>query len=211
MYAAATGAVVVALAVVAAHSIPAFLVLLSASIVGAIYCLHLEPSRFKRLNLWLLPASKCIMMPAAWALVTVVLPLFLSPAGLWQSLSVGTVIALCFVAMLVFSVAAMLDLRDIQGDKIVGKETLPILISTWMTRKAILGVAGAMTALLALSAWMGWIPPLGYLLFVSPVYTAWVLHYTHQRKVMNLLISQSLIEGCLLLPGVFALGWFLLT
>jgi hypothetical protein len=58
---------------------------------------------------------------------------------------------------------------------------------------------------------MGWIPPLGYLLFVSPVYTAWVLHYTHQRKVMNLLISQSLIEGCLILPGVFALGWFLLT
>ena len=109
-----------------------------------------------------------------------------------------------------YAVTAMLDLRDIQGDRIVGKETLPILITTWMTRKAIWAVSGGMSFLLILSAWMGWVSPLGYALLLSPVYTAWVLHYTHQRKVMNLLVSQTLIEGCVVLPGIIGLGFFLL-
>lgn len=208
---AAAAALVAALGVVGMHSLPAFFILLVASVAGSVYCLHLEPTRFKRLNLWLLPASRCIMTPAAWTLVAVVLPLFLAPDGMWQAASGGMVVAFLYVAMLVFSVTAMLDLRDIQGDKIVGKETLPILISTWMTRKAILAMAVAMAALLALGAWLGWISPLGYALLLSPAYTAWVLHYTHQRKVMNLLVSQGLIEGCILLPGIVALGFSLLA
>ncbi|MFQ5915261.1 MAG: 4-hydroxy-3-methylbut-2-enyl diphosphate reductase [Nitrospinota bacterium] len=211
MYGAAAAALLAALGVVGLHSLPAFFILLFAGIAGSIYCLHLEPTRFKRLNLWLIPASKCIMTPAAWALVTVVLPLFLSPAGLGRTISWGTLSVLLYVAMLVFSVSAMLDLRDIQGDRIVGKETLPILISTWMTRRAIQAVTGGTAVLLALSAWLGLITPLGYALLLSPAYTAWVLHYSHQRKVMNLLVSQCLIEGCILLPGIVALGWYWLT
>ncbi|MFQ5691493.1 MAG: hypothetical protein ACE5IM_00420 [Nitrospinota bacterium] len=88
---------------------------------------------------------------------------------------------------------------------------MPILISTWMTRKAILAVSAATAVLLSLGAWMGWITPLGYVLLVSPAYTAWVLHHSHQRKVMNLLVSQSLIEGCILFPGVIALIWHLVA
>lgn len=211
MYGTAGAALAAALGVVGLHSLPAFFILLVASIVGSVYCLQLEPMRFKHLNLWLLPASKCIMMPAAWALVTVVLPLFLASAGLWQTVSWGTGLSLLYVVMLVFTVAAMVDLHDIQGDRIVGKETLPILISAWMTRKLILGVAGAMAVLLALGAWMDWITPLGFALLLSPAYTAWVLYYTHQRKVMNLLASQSLVEGCIVLPGIIALGGSLLS
>jgi len=210
MYGAAGLALVAALGVVGAHSLSAFFILLVASLAGSVYCLHLEPTRFKRLDLWLLPASKCMMTPAAWVLVTVVLPLFLTPLGPVGVLSAGTAVAVLYVAMLVFSVTAMLDLRDIQGDRIVGKETLPILITTWMTRKAIWAVSGGMSFLLILSAWMGWVSPLGYALLLSPVYTAWVLHYTHQRKVMNLLVSQTLIEGCVVLPGIIGLGFFLL-
>lgn len=204
-------ALVAALSILGFHSWPAFAILVLASVIGSVYCLHLEPTRFKHLNLWLLPASKCIMAPAAWVLVAVVLPLFVTPAGPLTAFSGGTLVALLYVAMLLFSVVAMVDLRDIQGDRIVGKETLPILISTWMTRKTILAVSAATTVLLIVATWLNVIPPLGYVLLVSPVFTAWVLRYTHRRKVMNLLVSQTLSEGCVMLPGMISLGFYLLT
>ncbi|MFQ5691492.1 MAG: 4-hydroxy-3-methylbut-2-enyl diphosphate reductase [Nitrospinota bacterium] len=125
MYGAAAVALVADVVWVGMHSLPAFLILLVASAAGSVYCLHLEPTRFKRLNLWLLPASRCIMTPAAWVLVTLVLPLFLSPGGPWKTVSWGSAVSLFYVAMVVFSVTAMLDLRDIQGDKIVGKRPCP--------------------------------------------------------------------------------------
>ena len=204
-------ALVAALSILGFHSWPAFAILVLASLIGSVYCLHLEPTRFKHLNLWLLPASKCIMAPAAWVLVAVALPLFVTPAGPLTAFSGGTLVALLYVAMLLFSVVAMVDLRDIQGDRIVGKETLPILISTWMTRKTILAVSAATTVLLIVATWLNVIPPLGYVLLVSPVFTAWVLRYTHRRKVMNLLVSQTLSEGCVMLPGMISLGFYLLT
>ena len=204
-------ALVAALSILGFHSWPAFAILVLASVIGSVYCLHLEPTRFKHLNLWLLPASKCIMAPAAWVLVAVALPLFVTPAGPLTAFSGGTLVALLYVAMLLFSVVAMVDLRDIQGDRIVGKETLPILISTWMTRKTILAVSAATTVLLIVATWLNVIPPLGYVLLVSPVFTAWVLRYTHRRKVMNLLVSQTLSEGCVMLPGMISLGFYLLT
>ena len=203
-------ALVVALSISVFHSWLAFAILFLASVVGSVYCLHLEPVRFKRLDLWLLPASKCIIAPAAWVLVTAILPLFISSTGPLDLLSGGTIVAVLFVAILLFSVAAMVDLRDIQGDKIVGKKTLPILISTWMTRKAILAASVITTALLFIATWLNEIPVLGYALLASPIYTTWVLHYTHRRKVMNLLVSQTLSEGCVMLPGIIALGYYFL-
>ncbi len=207
----AAAALVAALSILGFHSWPAFAILVLASVIGSVYCLHLEPTRFKHLNLWLVPASKCIMAPAAWVLVTVVLPLFVAPAGPLATFSGGTLVAVLYVVMLLFSVAAMVDLRDIQGDRIVGKETLPTLISTWMTRKAILAVSAATAVLLLGATWLDVIPPLGYALLISPVFTAWVLHYTHRRKVMNLLVSQTLSESCVMLPGIISLGFYLLT
>ena len=209
MTALASAALIGGLALIALISLPAFALLLVASGLGTYYTLRIEPRRFKRLDLWRLPASRCLVTPLAWILVAVLLPLWVAPAGFLQTISLGTLVAALFVLPLIFSVTAMVDLRDIQGDRIVGKDTLPILISTWMTRKTIMVVCAATAVGLFLASLLGWTTSLGYLFIASPAYTVWVLYFSHKRKVMSLLLNQTLIEGAIMFPGLIALGWYL--
>ncbi|HAA02614.1 MAG TPA: 4-hydroxy-3-methylbut-2-enyl diphosphate reductase [Syntrophobacteraceae bacterium] len=81
-----------------------------------------------------IPASKTLSVPLAWAGVSVVMPnlphLFESP---------GTVLfAALIIFMLIFVRTAIFDLQDVQGDRLVGKETIVVFLGEAQTCKFIL-------------------------------------------------------------------------
>ncbi len=79
-----------------------------------------------------IPGSKTILITFAWAIVTSLLP-----ATANQNNLLPVAMIFLFAASLVFARTAFFDILAIQGDRITGKETLPILIGEKQSFKII--------------------------------------------------------------------------
>jgi len=103
-----------------------FCVIFLMTLLGLTYNLNIIPSflgmrRVHRIKD--VPGSKTILIAVAWGIVTSLLPSMASK-GPW----ILSAIAFLFSTGLVFSRTAFVDILAIQGDRIAGKETLPILL-----------------------------------------------------------------------------------
>jgi len=104
-----------------------FLLLFFMSLSGILYNAPLIPPRFQVSRIRSLkdiPGSKTILSAMAWAMVCALLP----SIGIRGYADAATLGALVFVGILVFVRTAFFDILAMQGDRIVGKETLPILL-----------------------------------------------------------------------------------
>ena len=117
-----------ALALSALLSLPALLATAGLSILGTVYSLPIVPLR--RAHLWRyskikdIPGSKTFAQAFAWAAVMALLPLLGTPRGPWT----GEVVSFLFVFSVVYVRSAFFDIFQVQGDLIVGSETLPITL-----------------------------------------------------------------------------------
>jgi len=103
-----------------------FLILLVMSLLGLSYNLKIIPLPIRKgrmASIKDIPGSKTILIVIAWGTVTCLLPAVADPGNF---MSVG--VAFLFATGLVFGRTAFFDILAIQGDRITGKETLPILI-----------------------------------------------------------------------------------
>jgi 4-hydroxy-3-methylbut-2-enyl diphosphate reductase len=100
---------------------------LAMALFGIFYRIPIFPDTvariFKIKRLKEIPGSKTFLVALAWALATVVLPNWASPAG---PASLATLLVLVLIFIYVRN--ALFDVFDVQGDRIVGKETLPVCI-----------------------------------------------------------------------------------
>jgi 4-hydroxy-3-methylbut-2-enyl diphosphate reductase len=189
---------------------PAFLLLLAMSLTGLSYNLRIFPCglglpmRYCRIKD--LPGSKTILIAVAWGVVTVVLPQLGDPAA-GAPLSAGMVFL--WAAGLVFARTAFFDILDIQGDRIVGKETLPILIGERRVQKLLERVLIAACGLLLVGTLGGFVTGLGYLLAVCPLFLLSVTR-AHQKGYMLPGIRLEFgVESLFVLTGVIAVMWAL--
>lgn len=196
-----------ALALSAFISLWALLMTAGLSILGTIYSLPIVPLR--RRHLWRyskikdIPGSKTFAQAFAWGAVIALLPLLGTPRAGWA----GEMVCFVFVFSVVYVRAALFDIFHVQGDLIVGAETLPITLgekrTLWLLKWVILGGA----ILLASAPLFGWAGPFAYLLLLCYLtLTSCVLAYEK-----NLLYpgtrSEAFVEGNLFLAGILALIW----
>ena len=192
----------------------AMLLLVAAYALGVAYSVRLVPRRWvKRLSFARLkdvPASKDLFPALAWVVVCVLAPwleqanLVAQASRLWSLL-----IACIFAFVLVFVKATVVDLGDMQEDRLLGRETLPIVFGERKTRRFVAGLTVALAAVLVLGAAVGWTPPVGWLLLACPAYILaylwWFLRYLVASDVVCALVT----DGALLLAGALALAWTL--
>jgi (E)-4-hydroxy-3-methyl-but-2-enyl pyrophosphate reductase len=103
-----------------------FVVLLVMSFLGLSYNLKFIPvmtGKGKIARIKDIPGSKTILITIAWGIVTSLLPAVANQSHLFP-----VTIVFCFSAGLVFARTAFFDILAIQGDRITGRETLPILM-----------------------------------------------------------------------------------
>jgi len=106
------------------QGIAAFVILLTMSVLGMTYRIKLFPSGVTAYNIQKIqdiPGSKTILIAIAWGIVTSVLP----SITINGAISTETMIVFIWSTGLVFARCAFFDLLDIQGNRIVGQETLP--------------------------------------------------------------------------------------
>src|SRR5262249_9535956 len=87
-----------------------------------------------------LPASRDFSVALGWTLVTAVLPvLVLRESALHGALVSG------FAFLLVFVRSALLGVRDVQGDKIMGMETIFKVVGRRRTKEVLIAFVAALT------------------------------------------------------------------
>jgi 4-hydroxy-3-methylbut-2-enyl diphosphate reductase len=187
--------------------LPALLATAGLSLVGTVYSLPIVPLR-KR-HLWRyskikdIPGSKTFAQAFAWGAVMALLPLLGTPRGPWT----GEVVSFLFVFSVVYVRSAFFDIFQVQGDLIVGSETLPITLGEKRTLWLLKCVMLVGSVLLALAPLIGWVGSFAYLLLLCHLtLTLCILAY-ERRALYPGTRSEAFVEANLFLAGFLALLW----
>lgn len=147
-----------------------FLLLAGMSFLGVIYNVHFFPKfllpviRVRKLKE--IPGSKTFFVAMAWAFVTTLIPAW----GANQDPGPATVGVLVFVMILIYVRSALFDVFDVQADRLVGKETLPVFIGEAKTLNFLHLLMGLLIVLLLVLPALGLMSGLGYWLIPGVLY-----------------------------------------
>ncbi len=185
-----------------------FIVLLSMSVTGLSYNLNLVPAwigRGKYRRIRDIPGSKTVLIALAWGIVTSVFPSLTTPS----SFSPASFLAFFWASGLVFVRTAFFDILDMQGDRIVGRETLPILLGEKKTLRLLKSMLMAVMALLAGSAALGALASLGFLLMVQLLFLLFVLSIHEKGNMLPGIRLEFLVDTHFVMGGFLSLLWAL--
>jgi 4-hydroxy-3-methylbut-2-enyl diphosphate reductase len=174
------------------------LLTLSATVLGLLYQVRLP---IARLRLAAIPGSKDLFTAAAWAVFTGWVPSLVADGALsHRALFVSGVV---FAVILVRALAY--DLRDLQGDRMVGKETLPIYLGQQASRVLAGGLLAAAAGLAAWGTATGQFAAAGGLVFVLPLHALLYLWLFQSRRITGGIAFAGVVDGCCPVLGALAL------
>jgi len=183
-----------------------FLILFFMSLFGLSYNIRLVPEslfggRYRRIRD--IPGSKTVLIAAAWGIVTSIFPAF----SVSESISIRTVIVFFLSTCMVFVRTAFFDTLDIQGDRIVGRATIPILLGEKQTIRILKIMIAVILAVLLLSSAFQLISTLGFLLAICPVFMSIILSAYERGNMLPGIRLEFLVETHFVLAGVITIIW----
>ena len=183
-----------------------FLILLFMSLLGLSYNIRLVPeslfgSRYRRIRD--IPGSKTVLIAAAWGIVTSLFPAF----SVSDSINVSTVIVFFLSACMVFVRTAFFDTLDMQGDRIVGKATIPILLGEKRTMRLLKIMLTVILAVLLMSSAFQFISTLGFLLAICPVFMFVMLLAYERGYMLPGIRLEFLVETHFIIAGIITIIW----
>lgn len=185
-----------------------FLLMLISICLGIAYSVKIFPSYISRnikyQRLKDIPASKDIFVALAWATVCVLVP---ASAKVWGGINFSITASFAFVFLISYIRSVLFDIRDIQGDRFVGRETIPILLGKEKTKMFLLAISGFAAIGLFIFSRIGWLSSLGYLLIIPIGYTIFYLYLYHRRIISQGLSCEAVVDGKFILTGLIAFIW----
>jgi 4-hydroxy-3-methylbut-2-enyl diphosphate reductase len=175
--------------------------------MGMIYTLRIIPERlqpfikYKRIKDF--PGSRDLLVSLAWAWVIIVIPFLIKGTeSAYQTVSI-----LVFLIPTVFIRSVVFDIVSLEGDRIVGRETIPILIGQKRTRTMLLILAIITGTFIFLSAFFGLVPQLGYFLAIPPILMVSGLYVFQKRRMQASKLFEAVIDSNFIMTGVIAYIW----
>ena len=203
-------ALATSLGLAASLGVNQFLALAAFGLLGALYGVKLIPLNWARHLMGIrrlkdLPASRDMGTALGWTVAANIVPLL----TVGSSSRLRAVGVLAFVFLLVFLRSALIGVRDVQGDKIMGMETILKVVGKRRTKEVLVSVVATLTVLLlALTfPWRG-LPLAAFLLTVVAYICAGCWMY-HQRLLPKGAAGEILVDGQFLLAGAMAFVWHL--
>lgn len=176
-------------------------------LLGAIYSLPIVP--LSRRHLWRyskikdIPGSKTLSQALAWGAVIALLPLLGPAPPAW----VPSTVAFLFVFSVVYVRSALFDIFQVQGDLIVGAETLPITLGEKKTLLLLRGIILGGAFILLASALWGAAGQFAYPLLLCYLTLTFCI-LIHERHWLHPGTSlEALVESNLFLAGFLGLLW----
>ncbi|MFI5331100.1 MAG: 4-hydroxy-3-methylbut-2-enyl diphosphate reductase [Desulfobaccales bacterium] len=184
-----------------------FVFILVMSGIGLLYNFKIIPDSVARVTLITtlkeIPGSKSAFTAVAWGVLAALIPVVCSD----QEVSGATAIAFFFVAGMIFIRSGLFEIMAIEGDRVVGKETLAIALGRERTLNVLMVCSLAFSVMLLWAAWAEVIPSLGYILSVSGLYALGYLAIYRLGRLESGLMLESLVEGNMILAGLLAFLW----
>ncbi len=184
-----------------------FVFVLAMSATGLIYGFKIIPDGVARMTginrLKEIPGSKTMFTAVAWGVLAALIPVVCSD----QEISWATAIAFFFVAGMIFIRSGLFEIMAIEADRVVGKETLAIILGRERTLNLLALCCVAFIIMLVLAAWFQIIPNLGYTLSLCGLYALGYLILYRLELMESGLLLESLVEGNMILAGVLAFIW----
>ncbi|MBI3129628.1 MAG: 4-hydroxy-3-methylbut-2-enyl diphosphate reductase [Candidatus Tectomicrobia bacterium] len=192
-----------ALGLAAWVSPPAAALLAAGLVLGLFFSLRLEPRALKMGRVLNFPASKTMVVTAGWTVTLALLPAAAFP----DRAGPGAAVAALFVFGLVLFRAGLVELRDIQGDRIVGKRTLPIVLGKEQTEAFLGAVCAALAVLLWAGAANGHVAaPVGWAMLAPVAYSGLSLWLFKRRILGHGGLTEAAVDLHLVLAGLLALA-----
>ena len=186
---------------------PAFLATAGLSVLGTAYSLPIVPVR--RGHLWRyskikdIPGSKAFAQAFGWGAVIVLLPLLGNFPANWA----GEMVSFFFVFSVVSVRAAFFDIFQVQGDLIVGSETLPITLGEKRTLWLLKWVILVGSIVLAVAPFFGWVGLFAYILLICYLTLTLCIFAYEKGFLYPGNRSEAFVEANLFLAGFLALFW----
>jgi 4-hydroxy-3-methylbut-2-enyl diphosphate reductase len=184
-----------------------FILLLFSYLMGIIYSIRIVPEKlqsflkYKRLRD--VPGSKDIFVSLAWAWVIVLIPIL--NQGMYFPYKSMTILG--FVLLMVFIRSVVFDIASIESDRIVGRETIPIIIGPKRTKTMLLIITVITGIFMSLSAALGLVPTLGYYLVLSPALMVICLYVFQKRRIQVSTLFEAIIDTNFILAGLVTYLW----
>ncbi|MFZ5570964.1 MAG: 4-hydroxy-3-methylbut-2-enyl diphosphate reductase [Thermodesulfobacteriota bacterium] len=183
-----------------------FFVLLAMSVLGGLYNVRIwsgwRSTRAFR-SIKDIPGSKTVLIVLAWGIVTALLPALSISGRMYPA----TVFALVWSAGMVFIRTAFFDILDMQGDRIVGRETIPLFLGEERTRTLLKYTAMGLAVILCAAVGLGFISSLGIVLGMIPAVMFGII-LAHERGALAGGIRLAfLVESTFVLAGLLTLIW----
>jgi len=180
-----------------------FLLLFAISLSGVLYNAHFLPSRRRFRSLKELPGSKNISMALAWAMVTVALP----AVGGSFTPSASQAVAFVFTFAMVFMRSILSDIIDMQNDRLLGRETIPVLVGRKISQRMLKIIWVFLFILLASAYPAGWSASVSIVLIICLFYVLICVKLCDRRAALSSMEMWGLLETNYILAGVSALSW----
>jgi len=185
-----------------------FLILLVMSLMGLSYNLRIIPEftgiRYRRIRD--IPGSKTILIAAAWGVVTSLFP-SISVSG---EIHLSTAMVFTWSTGMVFVRTAFFDILDMQGDRIVGKDTIPLLMGEKQTMRLLKTMLTAFILILTVSGIVHFTHAPGIGLSLCPLFM-FIVFSAHEKGYMLPGIRlEFLIETHFVLTGIITFFWTLI-
>ncbi len=183
----------------------AFTLLLLMSVTGALYNIRLVPHgtmKLKATRLKDIPASKTVLIALAWGIATS----FFAPLSVFGKITAESVLVFAWSAGLVFVRTAFFDILDMHGDRMVGRETLPIVFGERRTSFLLKSVSVVLFVFVFLASLLDLFSALGYFLTACPLLLFVLVLLYEKGRIMPGLRLEFLAETTFLLAGTIALA-----
>jgi len=114
-----------------------------------------------------------------------------------------------FVFSVVFVRSSLSDLIEIQSDRLLGRETIPVVIGEARTRRLLDAISLFLALLLVLSYPLKWTTSLSFTL-LSCVYYMWIcFELCDRRTALSAAVINGLLETNYVLAGLCTMGWLI--
>jgi (E)-4-hydroxy-3-methyl-but-2-enyl pyrophosphate reductase len=183
-----------------------FFIILAMSVLGLSYNLKLVPEtieRFKYRRIKDIPGSKTLLIAIAWGILTAMLP----PLSIRGTIAWYNWLIFIWSAGLVFVRTSFFDILDMQGDRIVGKETFALLMGEKESHRLLNIILMVLIVTLPLASALGLASPLGFALMLCPIFI-WIVLSAYQRGYLLPGIKlEFLVETLFMTAGVITFIW----
>ena len=203
---AAVFSLIAALALALAESLLSFIIVSFISAAGIIYNMKILPGVLRFRKLKDIPGSKSFFMAIAWGIVTSILPDINDNIVNYS----GMAVAFVFSLSVVFVRSSLSDIMEMQSDKLMGHETIPVVFGKEHTQTLLKIIILILFIILIASGLTGLSSRLSFCLLLCLLYLWICFRLCDRRAGFSGAAIEGLLETSYIIAGFAVFCWFVL-